>query len=303
MLATTPLRYEEPSWPPSDINGCINLLISHGAFVNLVNRDSESALQRALEIEEGGAVELLLSHNALTHPNILRDACLTYKDVKNIHKLLAMGGAFPGADDTLVAILICLICDDSSQWMLNAKQHEKTTHEIAKLLISSVKDWQTAVDSILKLGEKELHNLFGEEYALGFIDKYKTDIVQFGLFGAALKHGKYSIAKMLYMAGCDLAPMRFLRDSSLVNYLVAQSWLSTWLPESLETPTVSEQEDSMDDGADDRPTTPSVSRAKMGSVEPYDVLVRENEDALMNQFYSKREESQAAREQILWLYQ
>lgn len=290
----------------------MKVLLEGNCFVNLFNRDSETALHRAVENRSLEGVSLLLRYGAIVHPEIIRDACLLIRDEKIVQVLLQADNSLH--DDFLLTILIALIVSETSGWMFNNENHQDQVHFAAKYLIQRISDINSLDSFLHQLRPAEIETMFGEDFAHQFKKSAKSDLVLFGLFGLALRYGKYGVARLIYLSGSDVTLMRMIRDTEVGKYLREHSYNSGWIGEALDGPAplkVLARTACRRLTVSGRSAILSCHSASFGDflnmtdldkVQPFDATVKEVGEAMLDQSYSGREMSKAARQQVLWLY-
>lgn len=289
----------------------MTVLLEGNCFVNLFNRDSETALHRAVESRSIEAVTILLKHGAVVHPEIIRDTCLLLKDDRILKILLASDSSLH--DDFLLTILIALIVSETSCWMFNNESHQNQLHLSAKYLIQRIKDINSVDTFLHHMRPAEIETMFGEDFANQFKQSGRSDLMLFGLFGLALRYGKYGVAWMLYLAGCDITLMRLIKDTEVGNYLKVHPYLSPWVRGALTTPTslkILARVECRAKGLTGSKLPQKYPQSirdyldltDLDNIKPFDATVREVGEAILDQSYVDREKAKAARQQILWLY-
>jgi hypothetical protein len=289
----------------------MRVLLEGNCFVNLFNRDSETALHRAVETQSAAAVALLLSYGAVVHPEIVRDACLLHADATIIRTLLDADTSLH--DDFLLTILIALIVSETSRWMFNNESQQTQVHLAAKYLIRRIKNINSLDSFLHQLRPAEIETMFGEDFARTFKKSAKSDLVLFGLFGLALRYGKYGIARLVYLAGCDITLMRMIRDSEVGRYLKGHAYLSPWIRDALAAPAplsiltraVCKRHGlcaNIGSGCVSKKLRNFINLSDLDTVQPFDATVKEVGEAILDQSYRDREMSKAFRQRLLWLY-
>ena len=309
-LTCSPSVFNDPKWPPRQELNCLKLLVKRGCFVNLYNLNEETPLHRAVELGNEDVVDYLLDHNALVYPNLIRTAALTFKSPLILYSLLEQCSRFD--EDLLIAILIVLIVSQNSQWMLNTDGFEELDHKIAMTIIKSIYNFPTPLLNILLKDEYELKNTFGLDHYEKFVPQVAEDIQHFGLMGLALKHGKFSIAWMVYLAGCTPTRNLTLNKADFIKSIKFLPRVKQWLPQAVSVPlslklmcreTVRSmyRDETFIVVPDD--LLKFVEFGDLDSIKPHDLGISTKRERILDISYSNRETAKAAVQQTLWLYQ
>ena len=277
----------------------------------MVNRVGVSAMLHAVEARLIEVIELLVDCGASVSTDLLRYAVLVLKDTKVVSCLLQG----PVEDSSLAAILVCLIGNRPSRWTFANSIEERKVHELARLMITSIQKVEI-VNSMLQddFSRSVLLDGFRERDSDKRLKAEKV-LCDFGIVGYALMNGKFSIAHMLNLAG-----FRLLNQSELLSL--------PWLQEALASEKLLWQRVSAPC------TLKSLSRScilsRMGRVKaierryflpqldtelkeylvmndlkttsPYDGIIREDMEILLDERYPGRERSRALHESLFWIY-
>ena len=286
------MTYVNSTWPPADPSRCAEELLAAGACANARNDEHLTALEMAVRANNAPMLTVLLKHDAQRSRCALLMAIADVKNPVLLDKLLSGGDddAFP--DELLIVLLIIVIKTHSSQWSLNTEHQEVKNHELAKLLIKNIADHET-----FTLVAETSSGEFLSKYVTAETSSYVTaadhaQLQQHGLLGYALLTGKYSIARMLFVAGCRHKLSDMVADYIVVG-VTSHPYLDEWLVPALKKPAAAEGLTSGQFFYDVR---------ALDAIEAYDVTVRNAVLAQMNTVYPTREDAKAVSAQVISLY-
>lgn len=294
MLVFTIPLYENPAWPPRQTNECCRLLLEYGSFVNAQNNNDKRPIDFAVDARMKDGVDFLLQNNALVSKAVLSKACIQVSDECIVELLLHKAHTFE--DEFLCALLLVMISSVSSKWAFNSRDEEYNSHQIAKCIIKAVSD-PASYGSIRTHSDHQLSNFFGNSDSFSKV-VHKNDLTNlrsYGIIGYSILMGKYSVAKMLYEAGCRDQLSKFRECKQLWSLACGKHYLKNWLPAAIHKSVKDALKQGFDDESDELDVyLPNVDLDKaFDNVEPYDEALRESGHNMLDVNYIAREKSKA----------
>ena len=289
MLVFFPVPYYNPKWPVRETEECCKLLIESGSFVNTFNNDQKCPIQAAVESHSVEGVALLLQKNALVTDDIIRMATLEVRNVEILDLLLSGGHSF--TDEFMCALLLVVTSSVTSKWSFNAAEQEKNIHGLAKVLIKNISDKESFMN-IAKQSDQQLKMSFGENFLEAMNEQDLNELRMYGIFGYAIIKEKYSIARMLFEAGCMDNISRLKGKTQLWQHALEHPYLKTWLPPALRS-TVKPPCENFEGNGDMLTITHIDMDKAFDDIEPYDNAIHSTSQGMLDLNYRTRENSKA----------
>ena len=235
-------------------------------------------------------VRLLMRNGALLTQECLRKACVDIRDVEMVHTLLSEGNSF--SDEFLCALLLVIINTEGSKWCLNTTLEEKTTHEIGRVIIKQISDAE-AYATIASTKTSEFLNEYGDVVHGNFTKTDYRDLKQYGFLCYTLIKGKYSIAHMLFEAGCRYKFCKIIESSQALLIANSHPYLQQWLKPALKNASCYEE---LGNGQF------CYDASRLDEIEAYDVTVHGCNHMLFDEIYPQREDAKAASARSILFY-
>ena len=310
ILAAKSLRIHQTVTSACAPIEAIKFLLEKGVQVGMVNRVGVSALLHAVEARSTEAIKILVYQGASVSTDLLRYAALVLKDT-NVVSCLLQGSV---EDSSLAAILVSIIGNRPSKWTFANGIEERKAHELARLMITNIRKVEI------------VNSMFQDDFTRSVLldglgnrdsdDRFKAEniLCDFGIVGYALMNGKFSIARMLNLAG-----FRLLNQSELLSEPWLQEALTSekLLWQSLSAPCTLKSLSRAcilstfgREKAKERCFLPQLDTElkeylvmnDLKTTSPYDGIIREDMEILLDERYPGRERSRALHDSLFWIY-